>query len=201
MVHSFGVIKFTTMTESKQTNWTIDRNHSEVQFKVKHLAISNVSGTFKLFTGNVQVENDDFNNALIHFEIDTNSIDTNNTERDNHLKSPVFFDTENFPKILFDGNLKETDGDFTLEGQLTILKTTKKVKLEAQLTGVGTGRFGDTRAGFEINGKINRRDFGLNFGLLTEAGSLVVGDDVKLHFDIQLIGEAVPAPQVIATSV
>jgi polyisoprenoid-binding protein YceI len=185
------------MTESKKTNWTIDRNHSEVQFKVKHLAISNVSGTFKLFTGEVQVENESFNNALIHFEIDTNSIDTNNSERDNHLKSPVFFDTENFPKIMFDGNLKETDGDFSLEGQLTILKTTKKVKLEAQLSGIGAGRFGDRRAGFEINGKINRRDFGLNFGLLTETGNLVVGDDVKLHFDIQLVGEAVSSLQAI----
>jgi polyisoprenoid-binding protein YceI len=181
--------------DSQKTHWTIDPNHSEVQFKVKHLAISNVSGTFKLFTGNVQVENENFNNALIHFEIDTNSVDTNNAERDNHLKSPVFFDTENFPKILFEGNLKETDGDFYLEGELTILKTTKNIKLEAQITGIGTGRFGDTRAGFEMNGKINRRDFGLNFGLLTEAGSLVVGEDVKLHFDIQLIRQALPSPQ------
>ena len=183
------------MDEGQKTKWTIDRNHSEVQFKVKHLAISNVSGTFKLFSGDVQVENENFNNALIQFELDTNSIDTNNSERDNHLKSPVFFDTENFPKILFDGNLKETEGDFSLEGELTILKTTKNIKLEVQFTGSGTGRFGDTRAGFEINGKINRKDFGLNFGLLTEAGSLVVGEDVKLHFDIQLIRQALPTPQ------
>ena len=175
------------MAEGKKITWTIDRNHSEVQFKVKHLAISNVSGTFRLFAGDIQVENESFNGALIHFEIDTNSVDTNNTERDNHLKSPVFFDTENFPKILFDGILKETDGDYSLEGGLTILKTTKNIKLEVQSTGIGTGRFGDTRAGFEIDGKIKRRDFGLNFSLLTEAGSLVVGEDVKLHFDIQLI--------------
>jgi polyisoprenoid-binding protein YceI len=180
------------MIVSKKTKWTIDSNHSEVQFKVKHLAISNVSGTFKLFNGDVQTEDENFSNALIHFEIDTNSVDTNNTERDNHLKSPVFFDAENFPKILFDGNLRETDGDFSLEGELTILKTTKNVKLEAQFSGIGEGRFGDKRAGFEVNGKINRKDFGLNFGLLTEAGSLVVGDDVKLHFDIQLIKQAPP---------
>ena len=178
------------MDEDRKTKWTIDLNHSEVQFKVKHLAISNVPGTFKLFSGDVQVENENFNNALIHFEIDSNSVDTNNAERDNHLKSPVFFDTENFPKILFDGNLKEIDGDYILEGDLTILKTTRNVKLEAQFSGIGSGRFGDTRAGFEMNGKINRRDFGLNFGLLTEAGSLVVGEDVKLHFDIQLIKQA-----------
>jgi polyisoprenoid-binding protein YceI len=180
------------MIVSKKTKWAIDANHSEVQFKVKHMAISNVSGTFKLFNGDVQTEDENFSNALIHFEIDTNSVDTNNTERDNHLKSPVFFDAENFPKILFDGNLRETDGDFSLAGELTILKTTKNVKLDAQFSGIGAGRFGDTRAGFEINGKINRRDFGLNFGLLTEAGSLVVGDDVKLHFDIQLIKQAQP---------
>jgi polyisoprenoid-binding protein YceI len=179
--------------DGKKTTWAIDQNHSEVQFKVKHLAISNVSGHFKKFAGDAQAENDNFNNALIHFEIDTNSVDTNNAERDNHLRSPAFFDTENFPKILFNGILKETDGDFNLEGELTILKMTKIIKLEVQFTGSGMGRFGDTRAGFEINGKINRKDFGLNFGLLTEAGNLVVGEDIKLHFDIELIKQELPS--------
>ena len=89
--------------DSQKTHWTIDSNHSEVQFKVKHLAISNVSGTFKLFTGNVQVENENFNNALIHFEIDTNSVDTNNDERDNHLKSPVFLIQKTFRKSCLKG--------------------------------------------------------------------------------------------------
>ncbi len=167
--------------------WTIDAQHSEVQFKVKHLAIANVSGTFKAFSGQVRNENDDFNNADIHFELDTNSIDTNNTERDNHLKSDLFLKAEKFPKIIFGGKLIKNNEVYELTGNLTILETTKPVSLRVEFTGVGTGRYNDTRAGFEIEGKINRKDFGLTFNLLTEAGSLVVGEDVKLHFDVEII--------------
>lgn len=167
--------------------WTIDTQHSEVQFKVKHLAISNVSGIFKTFNGQVCNENNDFNNAKIYFELDTNSIDTNNTERDKDLKSDLFLNAEKFPKITFDGKLIKNNDAYQLNGNLTILETTKPVSLNAELTGIGTGRYNDTRAGFEIEGKINRKDFGLMFSLLTEAGSLVVGEYVKLHFDIEII--------------
>ena len=178
------------MTEKANAIWTIDPNHSQVQFKVKHLAVSNVAGIFKLFNGVVKTNNDEFTTAKINFEIDTNSIDTNNTERDNHLKSPMFFDTQKFPKILFNGFIKKQDEKYKLEGDLTILETTKRVNMNIEFTGAGTGRFGDTRAGFEISGKINRKDFGLSFGLLTEAGSLVVGEEVKLYGDIQIIKQA-----------
>lgn len=178
------------MTEHKKLIWLVDPKHSEVQFKVKHLAISNVSGTFKLFNGVVQTDNEHFDNAEIHFEIDTNSIDTNNSERDGHLKSSAFLDTEKFPKIVFNGTLQQDNDDLTLAGKLTILETTKHIEMAADYTGIGAGRFGDIRAGFEVNGKFNRKDFGLSFSLLTEAGSLVVGEDVKLHFDIQLIKQA-----------
>ncbi|HEV3224727.1 MAG TPA: YceI family protein [Puia sp.] len=174
------------MTENLISKWKVDPNHSEVQFKVKHLAISNVSGTFKIFNGIVEAGNEDFNNASIHFEIDTNSIDTNNAERDNHLKSPMFLDTEKFPKIVFDGALQKAEDDFILSGELTIQETKRNIKMETEFTGIGAGRFGDTRAGFEVTGKINRKEYGLNFSLLTEAGSLVVGEEIKLHFDIQL---------------
>jgi polyisoprenoid-binding protein YceI len=171
----------------EKTKWNIDPTHSEVQFKVKHLALSNVSGTFRVFKGDVQTENEDFNKAEIRFEIDMNSIDTNNGERDNHLKSPLFLNAEKFPKIVFNGIMLKEAGQYILEGEVTILETTKRIKMEVEHTGVGKGRFGDTRAGFEVNGKINRKDFGLNFHLLTEAGSLVVGEEIKLHFDIQLL--------------
>lgn len=167
--------------------WVIDILHSEVQFKVKHLAISNVSGTFKTFIGQVHTENDDFNNAEINFELDTNSIDTNNLERDNHLKSDLFLNADKFPKITFNGKLIKSRKKWQLDGNLTILVTTKPVSLNVDYTGIGTGRHNDTRAGFEIEGKINRKDFGLTFNLLTEAGSLVVGEEVKLHFDIEII--------------
>lgn len=175
------------MTEKAKSIWIVDPNHSEVQFKVKHLAISNVSGTFKMFNGVVKSDNQDFDNAEINFEIDTNSIDTNNTERDNHLKSLTFFDTQKFPKILFNGFIQKQVDDYKLEGDLTILETKKSFKMNIEFTGVGTGRFGDIRAGFEVSGKINRKDFGLSFCLLTEVGSLVVGEEVKLHGDIQII--------------
>ena len=175
------------MTQEMKAKWKIDPNHSEVQFKVKHLMVSNISGTFKLFNGEVQSESEDFNNAEISFEIETNSIYTNQEERDTHLKSPLFLDTNKFPKIIFNGSLKKKDSNYELEGELTLCAVKKVVRMEAEFTGIGKGRFGDIRAGFEVNGTINRKDFGLNFNLLTEAGSLVVGEEIKLHFDIQLI--------------
>jgi polyisoprenoid-binding protein YceI len=181
------------MTTNTKTIWAIDPNHSIVQFKVKHLAVSNVSGNFNVFSGNLETNNETFNDSAVHFEIDTNSVDTNNSERDGHLMSPHFFDAAKFPKITFKGTLQKAAEDFLLLGELTMLETTKTVKLSVEFTGTGTGRFGDTRAGFEINGKLNRKDYGLNFGLLTEAGSLVVGEEIKLHCDIQLIKQAATA--------
>jgi len=171
------------MAEKKITTWTVDPGHSLVQFKVKHLAISTVSGTFNSFQGSAQTEQDDFNNARIQFEIDTNSIDTNNGERDKHLKSDMFLNVDKYPKINFQGSLQNNK----LVGELTLLETTKTVQLEVEQTGVGQGRFGETRAGFEVTGKINRKDFGVSFHLLTEAGNLIVGEEVKLSFNIQLI--------------
>jgi polyisoprenoid-binding protein YceI len=171
------------MAEKKISTWTVDPGHSLVQFKVKHLAISTVSGNFNTFQGTLQTEQEDFNNAKIQFQIDTNSIDTNNAERDKHLKSDMFLNVDKYPKIKFQGTLQ---GD-KLIGDLTLLETTKAVQMELEQTGIGQGRFGETRAGFEVTGKINRKDFGVNFHLLTDAGNLIVGEEVKLSFNIQLI--------------
>jgi polyisoprenoid-binding protein YceI len=178
------------MAENIKTKWAVDPNHSQVQFKVKHLAISNVSGTFQVFSGSVQSENEDFSDASVYFEIDTNSIDTNHSERDSQLKSNIFFNTLKYPKIFFNGFLKKENGELKLVGDLTILETTKSIVMEVEHTGSGIGRFGDIRTGFEVYGKINRRDYGLNFSLMTDAGNLVVGNEIKLHFDIQLIKQA-----------
>jgi len=175
------------MTENIKSQWIVDASHSEVQFKVKHLMIANVSGTFRTFTGRVHAESDDFNNSEISFEIDTDSIDTNQNERDGHLKSVMFLDTEKYPKIIFEGKLLKDGDDYELTGDLTICAVKRNVRLEVEYTGTGKGRFGDTRAGFEVSGKINRKDFELNFNVLTETGSLVVGEEVKLHFDVELI--------------
>jgi polyisoprenoid-binding protein YceI len=175
------------MTEKTKTKWTVDPKHSNVQFKVKHLAISNVNGTFDVFQGNVQSEDEDFNHAKVQFVIDSDSINTNLEDRDKHLKSAEFFDTQKFPKITFEGSLQRKNNDYELAGELTIRETVKNIRMEAEFTGTGKGRFGDTRAGFEVNGKINRKDFGLTWNLLTETGSFVVGEEIKLRFDIQLV--------------
>ena len=175
------------MTNTNKPNWAIDPNHSEIQFKVKHLMISNVSGTFKKFSGTVNTQNDDFADAQINFEIDTNSVDTNQSERDTHLKSPLFLNTEQFPKITFQGHLQKTNNGHQLVGNLTLCAVTKNVTMPVEFNGIGKGRFNDTRAGFELNGTINRKDFGLTFSLLTDTGSIVVGEEIKLHVDMQLL--------------
>lgn len=165
------------------TQWNIDPGHSQIGFKVKHLGIANVSGYFRKFSGTVLTDNDQFDNATVSFTLEVASIDTNNTERDGHLSSPVFFDAAQFPTISFNGVLNNE----TLKGELTILNNTRHVSLQVEHTGSGVGRFNDHRAGFEISGKINRKDFGLSFHLLNEAGNLIVGDEVKLSGEIELI--------------
>ncbi len=168
----------------------VDPNHSEVQFKVKHVMLVNLSGTFKTFSGEVKSENEDFSNAEISFEIDANSIDTYHEVRDSTLKSADFLNTAEFPKILFNGFLQKKGDHDELQGELTLCAIKRSITMEVEFTGIGKGLRGDTRAGFEVNGKINRKDFGINFGLLTETGSLVVGEEVKLHFDVELIKQS-----------
>lgn len=175
------------MTKDNQSIWKIDTGHSAVQFKVKHLAIANVSGTFKLFKGEVVSENDDFDGAKVNCVIDVNSLDTNNEQRDKDLKSEGFFDVQKFPALIFDGKLKKNDDNYQLEGELTIREIINSIVMEVDFTGTGKGRFNDTRAGFEVTGKINRKSFGLSWNILTEAGGFVIGEEIKLHFDIELI--------------
>ena len=151
--------------------------------------ISNVSGTFKKFSGNVNSTSNDFADAQINFDIDTNSVDTNQPERDTHLKSPLFLNTEKFPQIIFKGHLQKTNNQYMLIGDLTLCAVTKNLSMPVDFNGIGIGRFNDTRAGFELNTIINRKDFGLNFSLLTDTGSIVVGDEIKLHMDIQLLAQ------------
>ena len=174
--------------EKTVTKWVADPDHSKVQFKVKHLTIANVAGTFKMFSGNIETDKDDFDGASISFEIDAASINTDQVQRDGHLKSDLFFDTAKFPKITYTGALHKKDEAYELEGDLTIRDITKKVKLQAAFNGLGKDiGFGNTRAGFEASGKINRKDFGITFNMITEAGGLNIGEEVKLDFDIELI--------------
>lgn len=169
--------------------WKLDPTHSEVQFKVKHLMITTVTGYFKTFDLEVITENDDFTTASkIEFTADINSIDTNNQQRDTHLKSADFFDVENYPQIKFVGkNYKSTGDEGTLQGDLTIRGTTKPLTVNVEFGGIVVDPYGQTKAGFTVSGKLSRKEFGLTWNAVTEAGQVVVSDEIKLHAEIQLI--------------
>jgi polyisoprenoid-binding protein YceI len=168
--------------------WKIDPMHSEVQFKVKHLMISTVTGSFGSYDGELNGENEDFSDAKITFSADIDSINTGNEQRDGHLKSPEFFDAAEFPTLNFSSSAFTSTGKdtFDLTGDLNIKGTSKSVTLKAVYGGQMVDFYGNTKAGFEIEGKINRKDFGLTWDAVTEAGGVVVSDEIKLIFNIQL---------------
>src|SRR5215207_939883 len=148
-----------TATQTK-TKWGIDPTHSEVQFKVKHLVISTVSGSFKKFSGEVVSEGDDFDNASVNFAIDVDSVDTNQADRDAHLKSDDFFAAAQHPQITFSGVLTKVDSnEYKLAGDLSLRGLVKPVNLEVEFGGIVKDPWGNIKAGFELNGKINRKDF------------------------------------------
>ena len=170
------------------TNWVIDPLHSEVQFKVKHLVISTVTGTFRNFEGGATTTHDDFADADVHFSLDVASVDTNQEMRDNHLKSAEFFDADTYPKIAFKStSFKKVDDDeYALTGELTMKGITKPVTLKAEYGGAANDMYGNKKLGFEVTGKINRKEFGLTHNALTETGGLALGEDIKLIANIQL---------------
>lgn len=172
--------------------WIIDTMHSEIGFKVKHLVISTVSGKFTKFEGKIETEGDDFNNAKVTFSADIDGIDTGVADRDGHLKSPDFFDAANHPKLTFESTSFTNKGgsDYELQGNITIRGVSKPITLKAEHGGTGPNAYGQTVAGFELQGKINRKDFGLNWSAVTEAGGIVVSDDVKLAMNIEVVKQA-----------
>lgn len=175
--------------------WKIDPVHSEVKFKVKHLVVSTVTGEFKKFDALVETEDDNFENAKISFEADINSIDTREPKRDAHLKSPDFFDADNYPKMTFVSKSfrKESKNTFELTGDITIRGITKEIKLDVVYNGIVQGFDGNSVAGFDIFGKLNRFDFGLKWNAVTEAGGVVVSSEVKIEIALELQKEKVEA--------
>jgi len=169
--------------------WTLDTAHSSVNFRVRHLVISSVAGKFKTFEGTVESDKDDFTDARIRFSADVDSIDTGVEQRDNHLKSADFFDAANHPKLTFvsTGVKKKSENEYIITGDLTIRGITKPVELEAEFGGIQQDMYGNTVAGFELTGKIDRQEFGLHWSAVTEAGGLVAGNDVKLSISAELI--------------
>lgn len=174
------------------TKWVIDPTHSEIGFKIKHLMITNVSGKFETFEAEVQTEGDDFTTAQIEAKIRTASINTNNIQRDEHLRNSDFFEVDQHPEILFSSTKVEKvdDENFVVYGNLSLKGIVKPVKLNVEYSGATKDPWGNQKAGFVISGKINRSDFGLNFNAALETGGLVLGEEVKINSEVQLIKQA-----------
>ena len=173
-------------------HWTLDIGHSEVHFKIRYLVISTITGSFNVFSGSlVTPQHDEFNDAYFTITIDVYSIDTNNRDRDEHLKSPDFFNADLYPQIEFRStSFRHIDGDkYKLAGALTIKDITKEVTFDVMFGGQAKDGFGINRAGFEINGNINRNDFSIHAEDVTEAGGLVLGEDIKLHANVQFTND------------
>lgn len=168
--------------------WKIDPSHSEVQFKIKHLMISTVTGDFKTYDATAETKKEDsFENAVISFSANTDSINTGNEMRDGHLKAADFFDAEQFSTLSFVSTSYKND---ELKGKLTIKGISQDISLAAEFGGIMTDMYGQTKAGFEITGKISRKDFGLTWSGVTEAGGVVVSDEVKLLLNVQMTKQA-----------
>jgi polyisoprenoid-binding protein YceI len=170
--------------------WALDPAHSEVTFKVRHMMISNVTGRFSKFDASAETEGEDFTTARVSFTADTPSVTTGNEQRDGHLQSPEFFDAVKFPQLKFAPTKYEKvddHGNYRVTGDLTIRDITKPVTLNVEFGGVIKDPWGNTRAGFSMEGKINRKDFGLQWHGVTEAGGLIVSDDVHIHAGLEFV--------------
>lgn len=171
------------------STWVLDPTHSEVGFKVKHMMFTNVSGKFNMYRVEISNQDDDFSSSEISFSADMNTIDTNNTDRDNHLKSGDFFDIEKFPSMTFKstGIVKKSDSDFVVTGELTIKDVVKTISLDLEYSGLMKDPWGNIKAGLSIEAKINRKEFGLTWNAALETGGVLVGEDVKIFAEIQIV--------------
>lgn len=175
-------------TETK-TTWALDPTHSELLFKVKHLMITNVKGEFRSFDATLESIGTDFSKARVTATVQADSIFTNNTDRDNHLRSADFFDVENHRELTFEGSsfTKLDDDNYQLKGNLTIKGITKEISLDVEFGGIAKDPWGNEKAGFSLSGKINRKDWGLNWNAALEAGGVMVSDDVRINGEVQFV--------------
>jgi polyisoprenoid-binding protein YceI len=176
------------------TKWILDSTHSELGFKIKHLMITNVSGAFKTFSAEVETDDEDFSSATINLSAEISSITTNNEQRDAHLLASDFFEAELYPSLTFGSTkIEKKDSDtFKLVGDLTLKGITKPVTLNVEYSGVTKDPWGGERAGFVVSGKINRSEYGLNFNAALETGGMVLGDEVKIFSEVQLVKQVIP---------
>jgi polyisoprenoid-binding protein YceI len=172
-----------------KTKWALDPTHSEIHFKVRHMMVSWVTGSFKQFTAEVETDGDDFTTAKVNFAADINSISTNNEQRDAHLRTGDFFDAENRPLLTFKGDKLEKidEENYKLHGTLTMRGVSKPVVLNAEFGGITQDPWGNTRTGFSVTGKINRKDFGVNFSMVSETGGILLGEDVSINSNVEFV--------------
>ncbi len=172
--------------------WVLDASHSDIQFKVKHLMITTVTGSFNTFSASVETEDDDISTAKIQFNADVNSISTNNAQRDAHLKNSDFFDADVHPKLTFTSSkLEKADGDdYKLYGSLTMRGVSKPVTLNVEFGGIITDPWGNTRAGYTVSGKVDRTAFGVSFGAVSDTGAIMLGHDVSIIANVQFVAVA-----------
>jgi polyisoprenoid-binding protein YceI len=179
----------TAMTVQAQTNWTVDASHSNVKFSVVHMVVSETEGYFKAYNGKVVSNTPDFDGASIEFSVDVNSINTDNVDRDKHLMGDDFFNAEKYPKMNFKSvSFKKISGNkYELTGDLTIRDVTKRVKFDVTYGGTAKDPWGNVKAGFKAKGKINRKEYNLKWSVLTEAGGMVVSEEVDILMNIELV--------------
>ncbi|HRJ29458.1 MAG TPA: YceI family protein [Cyclobacteriaceae bacterium] len=182
----------TAVKTSAKAKWALDPTHSELAFKVRHMMITNVKGEFRKFDASIVSDGTDFTKSSIDVTIDAASIFTNEDKRDGHLKSADFFDVENYPTLSFQGKSfkKEDDDEYKLTGTLTIKGVSKEVELDVEFGGINKDPWGNEKVGFSLEGKINRKDFGLNWNAALETGGVLVSEEVKISAEVQFVKQA-----------
>ena len=171
------------------TKWVIDPTHSEIGFKVKHMMFTTISGKFSKFDATIEAEDSNLENAKIEFTGAIDSVTTGNADRDTHLLSPDFFDAAQFPEIKFSATsfTKINEGEYELVGDLTLHGVTKSVKLAAEYGGLMKDPWGNTKMALALEGKINRKDWGLNWNSALETGGVLVSEEVRLNIELQFL--------------
>ena len=181
----------TATATSTRTIWTLDPSHSEVLFKVKHLMISNVKGEFRKVNASIDMAGNDLSTASVRVNIDAGSIFTNDENRDKHLRSADFFDVEQHPEVIFEGTSITGEGsERKLTGNLTMKGVTRSVSLDVEVGGMQKDPWGNEKMGFSVSGRIDRKDWGLNWNAALETGGWLVGDDIRINAEVQALPEA-----------
>lgn len=170
-----------------KSKWLVDVAHSEIGFSVKHLMIAKVKGVFHQFEASIEADPTDLTTADIEFAIDLASVDTRNSDRDNHLKSADFFDGENHPKLLFKARkiVRTGEDEYEITGDVTLRGVTRSETFKATFEGAGKDPWGNEKVGFSASGSLKRSDYGLTYNAVLETGGVLIGDEVKVSIEIE----------------